>query len=83
VNDKGAHVGIWFPMGIVRAHVRGQRRSPRERLLADGILALVWTFACMCSSVPRKRTRVTKRLVTPGILAAVRFLPSVYTHMYI
>jgi hypothetical protein len=60
-----------------------QRRSPGERLFADGVLALVWTFACMSSSVPRKRARVAERLVTSRILAPVRFLPSVYPHMYV
>ena len=83
MNDENAHVGVWLPMRIVRAHMGSQRRSPSECLFAEGILALVRTFASVRSSVPRKRARVTKRLVTSRILAAVRFLPSVYPHMYV
>jgi hypothetical protein len=51
VNDENAHIRVWLPMRIVCAHVRGQRRSPGECLLADGILAFVWTFARVRSSV--------------------------------
>jgi hypothetical protein len=65
------------------AHMCSQRRSPGKSLFADGILALVWTFAGVRSSVPCKRARVAERLVTSRILAAVWFLPSVYPHMYI
>ena len=70
-------------MRIVCAHVRSQCRSPRESLFTDGVFTLVWTFACVRSSVSRKRTRVTERLGTPRILAAVWFLSSVYPHVYV
>lgn len=82
-NNEYIHVGIWLPIRIVRAHVRSQCRSPRERLFADGIFTLVRTFACVRSSVSRKGTRIAERLGTPRILAAVWFLSRVYPHVYV
>jgi hypothetical protein len=70
-------------MRIVRAHVRGQRRSPRESLFADGVFALVRSFARVRSSVSRKGTRIAERFGTSRILTAVRFLSSVYPHVYV
>ena len=70
-------------MRIVRAHVCGQRRSPCESLFADGVFTLVRTFARVRSSVSRKGTRISERFGTPRILTAVRFLSSVYPHVYV
>ena len=82
-NNKYIHVGIWLPMRIMRAHVCSQCRSSRERLFADGVFTLVWTFSGVRSSVSCKGTRIAECLGTPRILAAVWFLSSVYPHVYV
>jgi hypothetical protein len=82
-DNEYIHVGIWLPMRIVRAHVRGQRRPPRESLFADGVFTFVRSFARVRSSVSRKGTRIAERFGTPRILTAVWFLPSMYPHVHV
>lgn len=53
-ENEHVHVRIRLPCRIVRAHMCRQRRPSRECLLAERVLALVW-------SLPRVRSPMSSK----------------------